>query len=228
MTVISPAVAPSFKRKGLLVAILSWTAVVTGVLFWLPFVRCIMEGDDYRWALSPSIRGRGVRGDFWLLIAGVVFALVVLYLGRRGARQPFHWLLLGFQVAAAAVVIRAAATHPEQLRFEGATFGIDVSLVVVAPAIFALFALLSVYWVWRDLHANDRSDVAPGWSRASKVRLALAILLLPAEFILLRAPFGSAAEMVGVGLIFWQWILINRAMNPPKADRSGAVVSSNG
>jgi hypothetical protein len=216
MTTSSQAIAPRSKPDGLLFAILFWTALVTGVLFWLPFVRCIMEGVEYRWALSPSIRGQGVRGDFWFIVAGVVFAIFLLYLGRRGARQPIHWLLLAFQFAAAAVVVRAAITHPEQLRFEGATFGIDLPLTVVAPSVFILFALLSAYWVWRDVHTTDRREIAAGWSRAGKIRLAIAVLLLPAEYILLRAPLGSNSEMIGVGLIFWQWILINRAMNPPK------------
>ena len=51
----------------------------------------------------------------------------LLFLGWRGGRQPFHWLLLGFHVPLAVAVTYAAATNPQDFRFEGATMGIEPS-----------------------------------------------------------------------------------------------------
>ena len=58
------------KSQGTLRVLLWWTALVSGVLVWLPLVRGATQGAAYRWALSPGIGGRGVGGDYWLLLAG--------------------------------------------------------------------------------------------------------------------------------------------------------------
>ena len=206
------------RRDRSLSVILFWTSLLTGVLFWLPFVRGTLEGSDYQWAFSSTIRGRGVHGDYWFIAAGSVLSLVMLFLGRRGAARPFHWLLLAFQLSLTGAVIAAAIVQPDQLVFEGATFGIRVPLAIAGPVVFASFAILSLYWVFTDLRLRRRVVLAPGWTRTSKIRVAIATCLVPFQFVLLRTPLGSWQEMLGIGLIFWQWVLLNRAMNPPPAN----------
>ena len=82
----------------MLQAILWWTALVSGVLVWLPLVRGATQGAAYRWQLEPGTGGTGVGGDYALLIAAAALVGPLLFLGWRGARRPFHWLLLLFHV----------------------------------------------------------------------------------------------------------------------------------
>ena len=53
--------------------ILWWTAALAGVLVWLPLARGATQGDAYRWALAPGIGGRGMGGDYWMLLIAAVF-----------------------------------------------------------------------------------------------------------------------------------------------------------
>src|SRR5476649_1440652 len=113
----STAWQPDPLLKGLLL----WTALVTAVLTWLPMVRGLVEGSAYQWQFAEGIGGRGTGGSFLALPVAAALAFILLYLGWRGARQPFHCLLLIFHGALAALVFFAAAAHPGQLFFEGAT-----------------------------------------------------------------------------------------------------------
>src|SRR5213595_3913458 len=98
----------AWKPDRLLQALLLWTTLLMSVEVWVPFVRASIEGPSYQWAFSSGIGGRGTSGDYWMLIVGVVFSGAVLYLGWRGARQPFHWLALALHGMFAAVVLYAA------------------------------------------------------------------------------------------------------------------------
>ncbi len=202
------------KSQTLLRVLLWWTALVSGVLVWLPLVRGATQGRAYRWALAPGIGGRGVGGDYWLLLVAAVFVGVLLYTGWRGARQPFHWLLLLFHCPLAGVVVYAAVRNPESLRFEGATLGIDVSLAIAAPLLFGCFAGLALLWVVRDLRGGRDAELVPWvWTRAARVRAVLIAVLFLVEALLFRSGgIQSSANVVGVGLVFWQWVMINRAL----------------
>src|SRR6185295_10849706 len=90
----------NMRPDRLLRAILIWTAV-TLIIVWLPFVRGLMDGDAYEWGnefFGKRFGGHGVRGDYWLLVIEAAFGIFLLYLGWRGARPPFHWLLLFWQI----------------------------------------------------------------------------------------------------------------------------------
>jgi hypothetical protein len=194
--------------------ILLWTAVLAGVLVWLPLVRGATQGDAYQWALAPGIGGRGIGGDYWMLLMAAVFVGALLYLGWRGARPPFHWLLLFFHVPLTAAVFYAAVRSPEEFRFEGATIGADVSLAVAGPLLFGGFALLAIVWVVRDRRRRRAAQVVPWvWTRSARIRAALVIALFGIEAALFRSGgIQSTANLVGVFLVFWQWFMINRAL----------------
>src|SRR5688572_3488613 len=104
------------RRDPLLVVILWWTALVAGILVWLPLVRGATQGPEYRWVLGAGIGGRGIGGDYWMLIPAAAYVFSLLFLGWRGGRQPFHWLLLGFHLPLAWVVTNAAWANPRGLR----------------------------------------------------------------------------------------------------------------
>jgi hypothetical protein len=108
-----------WRRDPLLFLILCWTALVAGVLVWLPLVRGATQGNAYRWSIAAGIGGSGIGGAYWALLPAAAFVLLLLYLGWRGARRPFDWLLLAFHVPLALAVTLAAWTDPQSFRFEG-------------------------------------------------------------------------------------------------------------
>ena len=93
-----------WKPDRILVALLAWTSLTT-LVFWLPLVRGAFDGTSYQWALG-RLGGAGVGGDYWLPVLGSAFAIATLTLGWRGARPPFHWLLLAWHALLTAAAWR--------------------------------------------------------------------------------------------------------------------------
>jgi len=210
----------------LLRAILIWTAV-TLIIVWLPFVRGLMDGDAYEWGnefFGKRFGGHGVRGDYWLLVIEAAFGIFLLYLGWRGARPPFHWLLLFWQILIAAQACYNSFSAPEDYRFQGDTLGVDVSLAWVGPVLFGGFALLSILWVVRDRQTRHEKTL-PKWSRTNSVFLWIVLGLLPVQFALLR--FGEqhgTRDQAGVILTMLQWILISCALFPwSRSERAAEI-----
>lgn len=203
-----------WRKDPLLFVLLWWTALLAGLLVWLPLIRGATQGAAYRWALSEHVGGRGVGGDYWMLVLGAGFVLALLYLGWRGGRQPFPWLLLAFHLPLAAAVTYAAWSDPDGFRLEGATLGIDVSLAVIGPLLFCSLALVAVVWVVRDLRAARSRELAPwAWTRAARIRALLILAIVPLEVVLFRSGgIQSVANMIGVVLVAWQWVMVNRVL----------------
>lgn len=200
------------RRDPLLVVILWWTALIAGILVWLPLVRGATQGGAYQWALTEDIGGRGVGGSYGLLLLGAAFVLTLLYLGWRGAPQPFHWLLLAFHLPLAVAVTMTAWKNPEGFRFEGATLGLDFSLAVIGPVFFCGMAIAAIAWALKDIRTRRPRELLRWvWTKATRVRLYLVMALVVVEVVLFRSGgIVSPQNMIGVGCVAWQWILINR------------------
>lgn len=195
----------------LLRVLLHWTALTT-LVFWLPLVRGAFDGETYRWA-GFGFGGAGTGGDYWFVAVGAVLAATTMALGWRGARPPFHALLVGWHGYLAAGATWLAATRPETFTFSGDTLGVHVSLAVAGPLLFGGFALAAVAWTVRDVRRGGGREVPP-WSRANTVRLAALAGLLPVQFALLRFDRLGPTDPIGVLVTIAQWLLVGWAIRP--------------
>ena len=221
-----------WKPDRLLRLILALT-MFTMLTFWLPTVRGLLDGDTYGWGWTlwgMHFGGRGLRGDYWVLPLVAAFGVALLYTGWRGARPPFHWMLLLWNVPAAVEATYNAVRFPEEYRFRGDTMGIDVSLAWVGPLVFGAIALASLVWVARDLRRRERRE-APPWTGRNTALLIATVSLLPLQLFLLRSgePHGTT-DKIGVVLTMLQWLLLNLSFVPwrPRggaAQRAGAATS---
>jgi hypothetical protein len=206
----------AWKPDRLLKAILVWT-MLTLIIVWLPLVRGLMDGDSYQWGNSFfgfDVGGHGLHGDYWVLLLEATFGLILLYLGWRGARQPFHWMLLLWHIPLGLQAAYNALSSPEDYRFRGDTLGVDVSLAWVGPLFFGGFALLSILWVIRDIKSGQKRDL-PQWTQVNWLLLLIAVSLLPVQFVLLRfGPQHGPGDQAGVLLTMLQWVLINLGLFP--------------
>jgi hypothetical protein len=204
------------KPDRLLRIILGWTAV-TMVFVWLPLIRGPMDGPSYLWGTSYwglSVGGSGVSGDYWLLVVQGLVGLSILAIGWRGARPPFHLLLLLWHGVLGSSAVYAALRNPDQYRFRGDTLGIDVSLAWAGPLFFGGFFVLAVLWTLRDRRRRERRIVPP-WTRANTSWLAVLLAMLPVQFVLLR--FGEVhglTDRIGVLLTIAQCLLLGRIFRP--------------
>ena len=197
----------------LLKIILIFTAI-TMLVVWLPLIRGVMDGPSYEWGISflgRDFGGHGVGGDYWFVVLQAVFGLALLYLGWRGARQPFHWLLMIWIVPSLVNAIYNAIKFPEEYRFQGDTLGIDISLAWIAPAFWGVLTLLAVVWIVRERRERGL-DRMPSWTRKNTVYACIVFALLPIQFFLLRSGGpNDLKDQIGVVLTILQWILLNFA-----------------
>ena len=206
----------SWMPDKLLRLLLAWTTV-TLLLPWLAMVRSVLDGGSYHWGYSfwgVTFAGNGFEGDFWILPVETAFGIALLWLGWRGARQPFPWILSGWHGLLFSNALYGAIVHPENYRFRGDTLGIDVSLAWVGPLFMGTFFVLSVVWSMRQRH-RDQSLPIPVWSRVN-ARWSWALLaLLPVQLLLLRPgdPHGLT-DKIGVILTIAQWFAISLALEP--------------
>jgi len=210
------------RSDQLLKIVLIFTAV-TMIAVWLPLIRGVMDGPSYEWGMSflgRDFGGRGVAGDYWFVVFQAVIALAVIYLGWRGAQQPFHWLLLIWILPSLINAIYNAVKFPDDYRFKGDTMGLDVSLAWIAPLFWFLLALLAVVWIFRDLRERA-SPQMPSWTRRNTIYTVLAFALLPIQFFLLRSGGpGDLKDQIGVVLTIAQWVLLNFAFASKRADET--------
>lgn len=210
----------NWKPDRLLRALLAWTALTT-LMFWLPFVRSFMDGSSYEWGLF-GFSGQGLEGDLWLPALGVALGLSIQWFGWRGARLPFHALLLLWTIPLGAGVTWQSIWGSEDFRLRGDTLKIDISLAPIAALLFGGFAVLAVFWVIRDLRSG-RQRVAPAWSRTNRILGLALVSLVPIQFALLR--FGSPVspqDQIGVAITILQWLLFGVALRPWAAFRRAA------
>ena len=225
---VGPDRGAAWKPDALLKGLLIWTSLLTGLIAWLPFMRATIEGQAYKWVFGGGIGGRGTAGDYWLLVSAGLFSATLLYAGWRGARQPFHWLLLFLHGSLAVAVTYAAVRAPEQLVFEGATWGIQFSFATIGPALFWGVFASAAFWVIRDVRQHrQRSSPSWVWTRANRVRLGLVLAIVPTQIILLRTwgPF-SVGAMCGVALTIWQWFMMTYRLIEPVTPRSRDPISA--
>lgn len=213
----------SWRPDPILRALLGWTALST-IIFWLPFVRGLFDGATYEWGLA-GMGGTGISGDYWMPVLGVAFAIAIRYFGWRGARMPFHALLLLWLVPLGAGATWLTLTQPEDFRFQGDTLGVDVSLAWAGPVIFGGFALLGIFWVIRDLRSGRKRE-APPWTPTNQRMLIALVALLPVQLVLLRfgAPHGTT-DQIGVILTMLQWFLLGAALAPKRPAHPAALLA---
>ncbi len=205
----------TWRADRLLRVLLAWTSL-TFLLAWLPLVRAAMDGGSYTWSVGwwgLTTGGMGLSAQYWLPVVEVALGVTILWLGCRGARVPFHWLLLAWHTALFSSFTYSSVTSPEDFRFQGDTAGIDFSLAWVG-VLAGGFLAASIFWVVRDLRNPSPRQVAP-WSRANSIWLAGLIALLPLQFVLLRfgVPNGKT-DLIGVVITIFQWMLLTDALKP--------------
>ena len=208
-----------WKPDKLLRVLLFWTSLTT-LVFWLPLIRGAFDGASYHWALAPTISGSGMQDSYWVLVAGSSFALIVVFLGWRGARSPFRWLLLAWHSFLGIGSLYLAATQAESFVFRGDTLGISFSLAWVAPLTCGGFAFAAMYWVWRNSNNEGRRFVRP-WGRSNTLWLLALGLLLPLQFILFRlGEPNSPMDQIGVIVTIGQWMLVGDTLSSKSNDES--------
>ena len=178
---------------------------------WLPLLRGAMDGSSYAWGgghFGYQFTGTGLSGDYPYILAKAAIALLLLYSGWRRPNGGFRLALVAWLALMLADTIYNVISAPESFRFQGDTLGVDLSLVLVAPALDALMLLLAAWWAFQAPLLP-----VPPLARANIVLLATATLLLPVQYGLLSSGRGQDMNaVVGVLLTLLGWILFSTGL----------------
>lgn len=206
----------------LLKVLLTWTSFTT-LMFWLPTVRGAFDGASYEWGVL-GFAGKGIDGSYWFPVLGSTLSIIMLWMGWRGTRFPFHLLLGGWHCFLAIGLTVVVLDDPEGFHIVGDTAGMDIDLALIGPVFFGAWALLAIWWIVRDLR-RKRATVASEWSRTNTRWLAGLIALLPVQFALLRSgTMDSTQDLLGVLITVVQWMLLARAFSPGRTARAKQIV----
>jgi hypothetical protein len=192
------------------VLLMSWLTL-TFVTGWLPFVRGVIDGPSYQWGaglFAWNFSGAGTGGDFWYAALMAMLGLVLLAWGWRRPNGAFRIVLVLWLVLMLANTLYNVTTAPEAYRFQGDTLGVDISLVVIAPAFAAAMAGLAFYWF-------QFAPVlpVPPFGRTNVILIAIAALLLPIQYGLLSAGSGQDMnDVLGVLLTMAGWALLSAGL----------------
>lgn len=196
----------------LLRVVMFW--LVTWLVFsWLVVVRGGVD-PRYVWGFL-SFRGPGATGDYWGMVVVATFAWSTLYLGARGARAPFHAMLLAWNAIFTTIFTRYAIEAGAGATLEGNAWGFEISLQYAGPILFGTFSLLALVWVIRDLLSERSREVKLLPNPKMKRLLGIAITVTPVQLALFR--FGAdngSLHATAVGLTIIQVLAGFLAMLP--------------
>ncbi len=196
--------------------LLFWVALMM-VVVWLPLMRAIMDGESYQWGVlifGTMMHGKGLDGDTWFLVAELTYGITLLYLGLRGARSPFAWLLLGWIGFFAANAYYGMITDPDAMRFEGETLGVSINIGMISTALHSIALILMIMWLKVEF-ASKRIRTVPPWGKRNTLFLIMVAIAIPLEYVLLHfGPTHGMTDKIGVFLTIGQWVLICLAMMP--------------
>ena len=178
---------------------------------WLPLLRGAMDGPSYQWGgghFGYQFSGTGIAGDYPYILAKAAIALLLLSFGWRRPNGGFRLALVAWLALMLADTVYNVIGAPESFRFQGDTLGVDISLVLVAPALDAFMLLLGAWWALRA-----PALPVPPLARFNIVLLATAAVLLPVQYALLSSGRGQDMnDVVGVLLTLLGWILFSAGL----------------
>ena len=178
---------------------------------WLPLLRGAMDGASYQWGgghFGYQFSGTGLSGDYPYILVKAAIALLLLSFGWRRPNGGFRLALVAWLALMLADTIYNVISSPDSFRFQGDTLGVDISLVLVAPALDAFMLLLGAWWAMRA-----PALPVPPLARTNIVLLATAVLLLPVQYALLSSGRGQDMnDVVGVLLTLFGWTLFSAGL----------------
>lgn len=183
------------------------------ILAWLPAVRGLLDGPTYEWGVTlfgQQFSGAGLGGDYWFVAAEAVLGVVILFLGWRAPGMLFKALSAGFTGLWFADGLYTAFILGQDQTFEGATLGVNVSIGMIFTAVYGVLFLLALIWA-----VFGRPGATPRWGMANTTLLTLALLLLPAQYLLLSTGEGrEISDQFGVLITMGQWLLLSLSFVP--------------
>ncbi len=188
--------------------------LIISVFGWLPLVRSIFDGNSYLWGnnyFGHAVNGAGMSGDLWYLVVVSAFGLLVLYSLQR------HWRPLGTILATTWLTVLLVDSVyswlavPEGNWFHGDTLGIHLNLSLIAPVVFTLVLLASIFLCKQNREQGGSSAIP--LQKNNRRRLLWLGALLPIQFVLLRfgQPHGLS-DQIGVIITILQWLLMGWAL----------------
>jgi hypothetical protein len=186
--------------------IMCWLVFTTLVMPPLVLTRSLVQ-PTYRWS-NLGFSGTGLRGDFWFVLVIFLFVAAMMWYGWRGARMPFHLLVILWTGTQSILLIKGVIDHGQRMRFRGDTLGINVWLGWFIP-LSVVFTALAVVWVVRDFRGK-RQRVKPAWSRCNVIGLSVAAVLWLVAVVLFRTgPLHGPTNVAAVYCIWAFWIILN-------------------
>ena len=197
------------SKDWLLGVLLTWT-IITVVAPTITVYRAALQ-SNYPWALF-GFSGVGLSLSFLVIVATACLAWSIIYLGHRGASNPFGPLLIGWQAFLFLTIVYAVMTSESEAAIHAESAGVTIKLSLIGPLIIGSFLLLSIIWYWRHRH---QPSVAVTWPKKGKMLMGLTLALAPVIITLFILGDGAHTgyDSAGVMLVVMQCVIGAVAMS---------------
>lgn len=203
------------------------------VLLWLTFVMlAVWRGGidpNYVWGFV-SFHGPGRSNDYWGMLVLATLGWSILYTGFRGAKAPFHAMLVAWNVILTYLFTRMAIEEGEGATLRGDAWGFEIPLQYLGPALFMFFTAAAAVWVirdWRNGFPDRTVKPNPRAGYLLGVAAAIAILLVVLWWPGVGA-YNGQLHAIAVFFTIVQTILVAMAMFPGRPASRAAQVAAAG
>lgn len=208
------------ERPNKLLHVILIYVILSGITYWLPTFRGLFDGSSYEWGGWMGAGGKGVGGDYWLLLLFTVILVTTVILGWRGIHKPFRWFLLAWFII---IIVQSGFWFfADSVQIKGDTFNYSFSMPIgkIVFPVDLLFFVLALIWIVRDIKLK-KSVRFTSWNKTNRNLLILFFCLVPVQFVLLRFfDHVEITDQIGVILTVFQWFLLNLSLYPWKTAKS--------
>jgi hypothetical protein len=194
-----------------LVIILSYVALSFYEPFWRLLIRGLLE-PNFTWNYA-GFKGSGVLGDYWVIFIIIILGMCMLFFGWRGGNRIVQWSIFiwVFLLFSSSLVI---ILSDPKTKIVAETLQVELPYMWVILPFDALFFILTTVWIIFFRKMN-RTVSRPRWKCVNSTLVAVAIGLIPVEYILFNAgEQHGLLDGVGVFVTLIQWLILNLAFYP--------------
>ena len=205
----------AYRKSTTLKKVLSFIIAITFMIVWLPFVRCIFDGESYQWGaeyFGQMVHGKGVDGSFIFLVFQLAIYVALFY--------SIYWVRnrIWFYVMLAIWFINVFGNQIAEILINGGTMfhgdtlnvHISVTWIIIPLSIIAL--LLVIIVIREDINAKE---VEIPWNAKNRFYAWVILGPLPLQALLLSMgePHATTDE-IGVVISIVQCFLIALIYRP--------------
>ena len=183
----------------LLLQVILWLTFLP-IAFFTTFVLNAAVDQKTPWSIG-ILKGPGLSSDFWIIFVLLIIGWSVIFLGWRGAKTAFKFLLLLWHTELVVCTI-LLVINPGDLFMQGESLGFSISLELLGPVFTIATLILSIIWLIIDIRRGTKNRSVSPFQKRNKIALLCAALGLVISALAFWLDFEQFGTIIGILVTF--------------------------